>query len=199
MTLKEYEQQVEQEMSVGTNKLVFMNGGQVANDGWWTLRQDPRSSNYATKVKCTEWGHVVMVGDIVDIVLRGRPMDSQEAIRWIATSDLSYLASKCQIREQAYEYSKQVAVNSIKSHLDDEREIDPDDDIVDSLTTVLLIVRNGETRSFPREAEDLWYGELQMERCPGEVPSRAVITARLIARRMLVLWNRIDRNEEETT
>lgn len=96
MTTKEYETRMESYFSDGVEKLIFMHEGQLAPDGWWTLRQNRVSSYYATKVSCTEWGHVVMVGDIVDIVIRGS--EEKAMIRWLASSDLSYLASKGQIR-----------------------------------------------------------------------------------------------------
>lgn len=113
-------------------------------------------------------------------------MDSMEAVKWVASSDLTYLASKCQIKGQAHEYSRQVAIDTIRWHIDEGEE---SFDRIYVLRQVLRMIDRDEGDAFPREAETFWYGDLQMERCPGEVPSVDVIAARLVARRMLKLWD----------
>lgn len=148
-------------------------------DGWYTLRRPDGSSVFATKVSLTNWGHIVLVGDAVDIVFRGGdPMCTQLArLRWLAESDSDYLARKCIDREDTFDAA--VAIGDIDSRIAEE----DDEERKEALSSIREHVAD---HGPFEEVADEWR-ELGFENWPGECHHRDIITARALVRRLVAL------------
>jgi hypothetical protein len=178
MTRADREREHERQIANAVAALVLV-GGKPTDDGWWTLRRPDGSSEFATKVSVTSWGHIAIVGDAVDIVFRGAdPRCTPIArLRWLAEAYSDYLSSKCLTHDDDLDH--RVAISDIDSYLAEEDDSERKAALEEIRAHVAHIC------AFEDLASE--WASLGFERWPGQCVDLDIITARALVRRLVTL------------
>ena len=178
MARAEREHEHERQIARAVAALVLV-GGKPTDDGWWTLRRLDGGSGFATKVSVTTWGHVVIVGDAVDIVFRGAdPRCTPVArLRWMADACSDYLSGKCLTHDEDFDH--QVAISDINYYLAEEDDSERKAAIEEIRAHVAHICAFEDLASK--------WALLGFERWPGQCVDLDIITARALVRRLVTL------------